>query len=819
MREHLSTLGYGRFTSRLVVALVLVALTSQAWASGWPPFAFRDSATVFRGGTVDTLDNGSKSVLDNDFDFEGDVLTAILDKDVKHGTLVLKSNGTFSYTHNGNNKKSDTFEYLAFDGTGESRKTRVTIEIEDVPNSRPTVTGEVEDQEAVSGSAYRLELAGYFSDPDEDDVLRFSARGLPSSNSLRLDEITGVLAGTPVDSDVRNNPYEVEITARDRVGASVSLTFDLTILEVSRADMALSINLVSNPVGVGETTKWNIQVQNNGPADLDEAQLTADWVTGGPSLNLSSPGSCAISANDTNAPAMSCSINSLSAGDSMTIQIDGTQSADGDNSVIGVLIADDPILDNNSDLVSSQVVAQFSEGPTQVVNLSGRGVATGDVSGDGEIDIVASDEQTLVFLNNGNRSVTTPGVSLGSGSGGTAVALLDWNADGSLDIAVGGLSARSAEIFVNDGSGGFTSAERLQNGGVGSVNDLIAADLNNDGRSDLVLAGSSGTLVMRSLSQGGFAQTSLSSGAGLDVEVADLDMDGDKDIIVVRQANRSVDIHYNNGNGNSFSRTRLNYGSVATVLSDDVNGDGTPDLLIGLDGNDLNPPQNKVYYRQSDGSFSAGGTFGASPSTALLSGDVNKDGRPDIVAVNAAGVHQLYLGSAGGAFSLAPEQIVSDGMRRGVLTDFNGDDSLDLIMVGRDAGVMEIHANNGVGKLGLGDRNAPSLQLIGETTISIAAGATFVDQGATALDDIDGDLTNRIKTTGEINTTVVGKQTISYQVSDRAGNTSSRVRTVNVGVNSGTGGSGGGVLAPAFVLMMSVLAVIRRRRANARVAN
>jgi hypothetical protein len=574
--------------------------------------------------------------------------------------------------------------------------------------------------------------------------------------------------------------------------------------------MALSISLVSNPVSIGEMTRWNLQVQNNGPGDLEEAQLTADWATSGPSLNLSSPDFCVISGNNTSSPAMSCPINSLAAGSSLTIQVDGMQSSDGDNSLIGVLTADDPILDNNSDLASSQVVAQFSEGPTQVVNLSGTGVDAGDLNGDGEIDIVASDEQTYIFLNNGNRSVTTPGTSLGPDSGGSVVTLLDWNADGSVDIAVGGLAGRSAEIFVNDGSGGFSSAERLQDGGIGSVNDMIATDLNNDGRSDLVLTGSAGTLVMRSQSQGGFEQTTLSSGAGLDVDIADVELDGDQDIIIVRQADRAVDIHYNNGSGSSFTRARRSFGSVATVSSDDLNGDGSPDLLLGVDGDDLNPPQNKVYYQQSDGSFSSGGSFGASPSSALLSGDMDIDGWPDVIAVNEAGVHQVYLGSGGSDFTLAPEQIVSDGMRRGVLADFNGDESLDLIMVGRDASVLEIHANNGIGRLGLGDRVAPSLQLLGEATMSIPASGVFVDPGAIAIDDIDGDITEQIETTGVINPTAVGKQTITYRIADRAGNTSSVVRTVNVGVNSGAGGSGGGGLAPAFILMLIILAAIRR---------
>jgi len=793
------------------MVLVVLSISTQLWASGWPPFAFRDSMTVTRGGTVDTLSSGNKSVLDNDFDFERDRLTAFIEKEPKRGDLTLNEDGTFIYRHDGHKSKNDSFTYRAFDGTQFSRPATVSIEVEDVPNSPPEVVGSVSDQEAAVDAAYRLELAGKFFDPDEDDELEFTAKGLPGSKSLKLDKNTGVLSGTPRDNDARDNPYNVEITATDRAGASAKLTFRLFILADLEADIALDISLATNPVGVGETAQWNIEIMNRGPGELDGAQLTANWTTSGPSLTLSSPGSCSLTGNGTATPEMNCPIGSLVPGDSLTIQVEGTQDSDGDNSLIGVLTSDDPFPDDNADLASSQVVAQFSEGPTQVINVSGKGVDAGDLDGDGEIDIVSTDGQTLIFFNNGNRSVTTPGTSLGSNSGGSAVTLLDWNGDGSLDIAVGGLAGSTAEIFVNDGSGDFSSADRLQSGGVGSVNHMIAADLNNNGRSEVVIAGSSGTTIMRSRDQGGFDQTSLSSGAGLNVTAADIELDGDMDIVVIRQTNRAVDIHYNNGNGTSFSRTRLNYGSVATVSAADLNGDGTPDLLLGVDGDDLNTPENKMYYQQTNGSFSFGGSFGASPISALLSGDVSGDGWTDVVAVNEAGVHQLYLGSAANGFTLAPEQIVSDGMRRGILSDFNSDDSLDLILVGREADVLEIHANNGIGKLGLGDRNSPELRLVGPTTVNLVAGQSYEDPGATAQDDIDGDVSDRIEVTGTINPSAVGTQTITYRVADKAGNISSAVRTVNVGVNSGEGGSGGGILAPVFIMLLTMLAVMRRR--------
>ena len=346
---------------RLALLLITLGITADLWASGWPPFAFRDSARVVRGGVVERLTNGNDSVLDNDFDFEGDELTAVITSGVSHGNLEFREDGTFRYEHNGGNSSSDSFRYRAYDGTGYSRRTRVTFEIEATPNSPPFVIDEIADQDAIEGVVFQVNLAGNFGDLDDDDVLRFSARGLPNSNSLRINETSGVLSGTPISADVKASPYNVEITATDRAGASARLTFQLFIFLDNRADLALTINLATNPVTLGETTQWNIQIENKGPGNLDDGQLTARWVTSGPSLTLTSPEFCSISGNGTSTPEMNCAIGPLEAGNTLTIDVEGMQDGDGDNSLIGVVTADDPILENNADLASAQVVALIRE--------------------------------------------------------------------------------------------------------------------------------------------------------------------------------------------------------------------------------------------------------------------------------------------------------------------------------------------------------------------------------------------------------------------------------------------------------------------------
>jgi len=57
---------------------------------------------------------------------------------------------------------------------------------------------------------------------------------------------------------------------------------------------------------------------------------------------------------------------------------------------------------------------------------------------------------------------------------------------------------------------------------------------------------------------------------------------------------------------------------------------------------------------------------------------------------------------------------------------------------------------------------------------------------------------------------VVGTQTITYSVADRAGNSAIASRTVIVSVDEGRGGGGGGLLTPFFITLLMILFVARR---------
>ena len=78
----------------------------------------------------------------------------------------------------------------------------------------------------------------------------------------------------------------------------------------------------------------------------------------------------------------------------------------------------------------------------------------------------------------------------------------------------------------------------------------------------------------------------------------------------------------------------------------------------------------------------------------------------------------------------------------------------------------------------------PVITLTGDASISLLLGATYIDAGATASDNADGDITNNITTVNPVNINALGTYTITYNVSDAAGNIATQVtRTVVVSVN------------------------------------
>lgn len=84
------------------------------------------------------------------------------------------------------------------------------------------------------------------------------------------------------------------------------------------------------------------------------------------------------------------------------------------------------------------------------------------------------------------------------------------------------------------------------------------------------------------------------------------------------------------------------------------------------------------------------------------------------------------------------------------------------------------------------DTTAPVITVLGDNPTVSLLNVTYVDAGATATDDKDGNLTSSIVTTNEVNSTTAGSYQVNYSVSDAAGNAAIESRDVYVVNLTGT---------------------------------
>ncbi|MCP3689678.1 MAG: DUF5011 domain-containing protein, partial [Gammaproteobacteria bacterium] len=79
------------------------------------------------------------------------------------------------------------------------------------------------------------------------------------------------------------------------------------------------------------------------------------------------------------------------------------------------------------------------------------------------------------------------------------------------------------------------------------------------------------------------------------------------------------------------------------------------------------------------------------------------------------------------------------------------------------------------------DTTLPVITMSGSSPVTVEAGSTYTDAGATASDNVDGVLTGSIVTLNSVDTAAVGSYTVTYNVTDSSGNVAAEVtRTVDV---------------------------------------
>ena len=170
-----------------------------------------------------SLSLSAPGILSNDIDTDGDPLTAVLIANVIDGILVLNSDGSFSYTPQGNFNGTDTFMYRVDDGDLSSNVATVTITVN--PVNDPPIADAGLDQIAYQGQIVTLDGSG--SSDQEGDLLTFqwSFVSIPTGSQATLLNATTVNPSFEVDIA---GPYEAQLIVND--GLLDSLPDTVTII-------------------------------------------------------------------------------------------------------------------------------------------------------------------------------------------------------------------------------------------------------------------------------------------------------------------------------------------------------------------------------------------------------------------------------------------------------------------------------------------------------------------------------------------------------------------------------------------------------------
>lgn len=325
-----------------------------------------------------------------------------------------------------------------------------------------------------------------------------------------------------------------------------------------------------------------------------------------------------------------------------------------------------------------------------------------------------------------STSLFLPPVSYNAGAFATEfVAVADVNGDGKPDLVIAIQNAPNGStqsdglvgVLLGNGDGTFQAPVTYDSGG-NSPFSLAVADLNGDGRPDIVIPNfcvwvgntCSYTTVGILLGNGdGSFQPVVKYDAGTtgstSVAIADVNRDGKPDLIIADLGAAKISVLLGNGDG-TFQPAVLYDAGVApySVAVADLNHDGKPDVVIS--GNVIHNNSGNtlgVMLGNGDGTFQPAVTYNAGVSAggwanSVMIADLNGDGRPDLAVANFPdGTTGVLLGNGDGTFQ--PVVLYGAGAPFAwsvASADVNGDGKADLI-VADFSGIVGVLLGNGDG--------------------------------------------------------------------------------------------------------------------------
>ncbi len=354
---------------------------------------------------------------------------------------------------------------------------------------------------------------------------------------------------------------------------------------------------------------------------------------------------------------------------------------------------------NNSVLTTASladpVLETLAGGFMPVVGNEPSGIVAADFDGDGNMDIAVGLNSVSL-----NSSAT---VLLGDGTGnfnpvtknpitavGKPVLVQDFNGDGHPDILLGDGHNGAITVLLGNGDGTFTvSPQGVLSTSYGN-SPVAAGDFNGDGIPDLAAAGGYYLVILLGKGDGSFTQVPAATtniyeaSIFSEVVTADLNGDGLSDLVIADGGSQKASVYLSNGDG-TFTKgpgTPVGLNGATGLTTGDFNGDGKLDLALSLYGASS---QVAVFLGNGDGSFQANpllasSTIGTTPFL-FTTGDFNGDGIADLLLgaqINGATI-SLLQGKGDGTFSEI--SVGSAGLpccSSSTVADFNGDGATDI---------------------------------------------------------------------------------------------------------------------------------------------
>jgi uncharacterized repeat protein (TIGR01451 family) len=222
-----------------------------------------------------------------------------------------------------------------------------------------------------------------------------------------------------------------------------------------------------------------------------------------------------------------------------------------------------------------------------------------DFNRDGRLDVVSAGGTTVsVFLQNASGTLDAPRNYVLANTGIADLEVGDLNNDGRLDIVVmstGFFQYRDLAVLLQDAAGGFAAPAYYDLPVTDNASGIGVGDVNGDGRADIVVTDDTAMQIfVFAQNAGGTFDPPVAYNSGelgsrpMAVDVADMNQDGRADVVVLGQYG-NIYVHLQNPDG-TLAPAKLHGIGIATSNNDphslavgDVDGDGKPDVVVAKD--------------------------------------------------------------------------------------------------------------------------------------------------------------------------------------------------------------------------------------------